>query len=1293
MLYEWLHGFGVMLPYLGIAALGFALYLRRTRALVASGQLRRTYALEALLVLAFIPLASVHCVFLTFAGLPADGLVGMYVLGVLVTASLASLALLAWNFQRIDRGLAALLSAPRALEKSRDLLAGVLTSSRDGMMVFDAVRDARGTIIDFAFEAVNPAAEAVVGRSADDLLGKRMLDELPGNKKEGLFDAYCGVVETGDPYHGSFFYDYDGITAYFENTAVRRGDGFAVTFRDVTAYKTTEHALRRSEARLRNITDSAPDAIILSDAEGRIIDWNQGAEALFGLAREEALGTALERLMPERLREGHALGMARRRQTGESRVIGTPVELTGLRRSGEEFPLELALSSWTEGDEPFYTGIIRDITERKAAEAALHESQELFRTAFEDAAIGKALVGPEGQPLQVNQTLCAMLGYTEAEMLGMDFTEFTHREDIDLDVEQFMQLTAGEIKSYELEKRYLHRDGHVVWGLLSVARQVGADGQVLHLIAEVQDITVRKQTEAEVQESAERLQLLLQATSDSSESLSAQIHNTLSLTTRLLGLDIGILSRVEGETYAVENVYAPGTDLAPGQTFDLGQTYCAITLDCDDVVAIDHMERSEHRGHPCYEAFGLEAYLGIPVCVDGEVYGTLNFSSAEPPGTPFSEQDRDFVRLLGLWVTHAVERRRAGEALRASESRFRSAFKNAAIGKGLLDTAGRFLRVNPALCGLLGYGEEELLARSFQEMTHPDDLRCSEARLEDLLSGAIDSFAVEKRYLHRDGHPVWSLFSVAAVTGTDGAVEHLVAEVVDITARKQADQIKNDFISMVSHELRTPLTSIAGSLRLISAQATGEVPAPTLRLLDIAGRNSDRLVRLINDLLDVQRIEAGKMELELGTLPLGALLDAAVEANEGYGARRGVVLCLRQAAPDAHVVVDPDRFMQIMANLISNAVKFSPPEGSVEVVAEEQDGLVRIAVTDHGEGIPEAFRARLFDKFAQADSSDTRKKDGSGLGLALTKSLVELHGGTLRFETELGEGTTFFVELPPAAAVPALHPAHDRRPAVLVVEDNFDVAHLLNELLTQNGFRVDIASSARQARARVAERAYVAATLDLRLPDADGVELLREWGDCDFPVIVVSVEASERRSALGDEALAGDGTASGDGWRGGALPVADWFDKPFSEDQLLDTVQRVAASPAARILHVEDDLDCAEVTATLLAQVGAVVQVGTLAEARAALAAQRFDLAILDLGLPDGDGLDLLPLLKETETPVAICSARATDAEAAQRAVGHLVKGPVDHAELLYAVCSAIGHTAPDETEPAEPEPGPPVSA
>jgi PAS domain S-box-containing protein len=241
----------------------------------------------------------------------------------------------------------------------------------------------------------------------------------------------------------------------------------------------------------------------------------------------------------------------------------------------------------------------------------------------------------------------------------------------------------------------------------------------------------------------------------------------------------------------------------------------------------------------------------------------------------------------------------------------------------------------------------------------------------------------------------------------DGNICGLYILVQDVTDRLVLDRLKTEFVSMVTHELRTPLTSIRGSLSLVVSGALGEISPQAKNLLSIASRNGERLSNLINDLLDSEKLEAGKMKFHIESHSLHALLELALSDNQGYGELHGVVFHLNEVSPDIQVEVDRSRFFQIMSNLLSNASKYSPEGGRVDVSVNEEGHLVRIFIADQGAGIPNEFLGRVFQKFAQADSGDAPKKGGTGLGLSITKTLLEQMGGTIGFRTQLGAGTTF----------------------------------------------------------------------------------------------------------------------------------------------------------------------------------------------------------------------------------------------------------------------------------------------
>ncbi|MDX2212891.1 MAG: CHASE4 domain-containing protein [Oculatellaceae cyanobacterium bins.114] len=242
--------------------------------------------------------------------------------------------------------------------------------------------------------------------------------------------------------------------------------------------------------------------------------------------------------------------------------------------------------------------------------------------------------------------------------------------------------------------------------------------------------------------------------------------------------------------------------------------------------------------------------------------------------------------------------------------------------------------------------------------------------------------------------------------------QEVLTIVRDITDRKKMERLKNEFVSVVSHELRTPLTSIRGSLGLMLGGVTGPVSEEARSLLDIACRNSDRLILLINDILDIEKIESGAIDFNLEPIELEPLVEQAIAANRAYGDQFTVEFVVRETIPGVYVKADGDRLSQVLTNLLSNAAKFSRPHSTVDITISRHQESIRVAVTDQGYGIPTEFHNRIFQKFAQADASNSRQKGGTGLGLSISKAIIEKLGGQIGFQTELGTGTMFYFDLP-----------------------------------------------------------------------------------------------------------------------------------------------------------------------------------------------------------------------------------------------------------------------------------------
>ena len=347
-----------------------------------------------------------------------------------------------------------------------------------------------------------------------------------------------------------------------------------------------------------------------------------------------------------------------------------------------------------------------------------------------------------------------------------------------------------------------------------------------------------------------------------------------------------------------------------------------------------------------------------------------------------------------------------------------------------VDLEGRVSMFNDGAQRMLGYTEAQMREQGSLVVLHePAELAARSAQLaqalERALTSPLEAIVVKARegqrdesewtYVRKDGSTLPVMLSVSAVWD-EGLIAGYVVIAQDLSERKKIEQLKNEFVSTLSHELRTPLTSIRGSLGLLAGGAAGEVPAPARGLLDIASKNCDRLVRLINDMLDVEKIESGSMRFDAVVQPLLPLIEQAVAATHAYADQFQVSFDLRSDAGELCAAVDADRLLQVIVNLLSNASKFAPAGDVVEVRLRRMPASARISVIDHGVGIPPAFRERIFQKFAQADATDSRQKGGTGLGLNISRAIVEKHRGTIDFISEPGVQTEFYFDLPLANA-------------------------------------------------------------------------------------------------------------------------------------------------------------------------------------------------------------------------------------------------------------------------------------
>jgi PAS domain S-box-containing protein len=655
---------------------------------------------------------------------------------------------------------------------------------------------------------------------------------------------------------------------------------------------------------------------------------------------------------------------------------------------------------------------------------------------------------------------------------------------------------------------------------------------------------------------------------------------------------------------------------------------------------------------------GLGAALAFPVVAGGRTEFILQ-CFADRPIEPDAET-LSIAGFVGLQLSRVAERLAAAGRLAEREGRLTAIYDSVLDGIITINASGSIETMNRAAEDLFGHPPGSLLRRNIRVlMTEPTDPAYEGDLARHLVDGGDFLGAIrelEGRRADGTSFPMEIAFTAAHLDNR----HLLVAAVRDITERREIERLKNEFVSTVSHELRTPLTSISGALALMAKGTAGILPEKATGLVAIARSNCDRLVRLINDILDLERIEAGKLVFEFEPVDMVGLLESAARETAEFAKKYQVGIVVEQQATEAMVWGDRHRLMQVVSNLVSNAIKFSPAGGTVSLGAVLRDRKVHVAVTDCGRGIPEEFKSAIFQKFAQADASDSRQKGGTGLGLSIVKSIVERHGGRVGFTSTHGVGSTFWFDLPERATATQPAPEGGERGRILVCEDDGDIASILALQLEEGGYEPVRAMTAAEARALLREGAFTAMTLDLGLPDQDGLTLLNEIkGDPEtaaMPVIIVS-----GRTARGQE----------------RLDIADWITKPIAPERLaaaLDRIESLRERPT--VLHVEDDPDIASLVATSLRPRADLVSVGSLGEARQALERTSFDVVLLDVGLPDGCGLDLLDNLDAmTDRPkpaVVLFSAQEPHPDRRDEMAAVLVKSRANLDRLAAMIEQAL---------------------
>ncbi|PPJ63974.1 response regulator [Cuspidothrix issatschenkoi] len=643
-----------------------------------------------------------------------------------------------------------------------------------------------------------------------------------------------------------------------------------------------------------------------------------------------------------------------------------------------------------------------------------------------------------------------------------------------------------------------------------------------------------------------------------------------------------------------------------------------------------------------------------------------------------AERTAELISVNHKLQTELDERKRTQEALRISQTRFEGILSIADDAIISIDGSQGITLFNQGAEKIFGYSAVEVLGK-------PLDILLPQ-RFTDVHSRHVADFGQTPNLARRMGERQeifgckkdGTEFSAeASISKLDINGEYIYTVILrDITERRQIERMKDEFVSVVSHELRTPLTSIHGSLGMLTSGLLPTDSEQGKRLLQIATDSTDRLVRLINDILDIERIESGKVKMEKEICNLEDLITSALSIIQPLADKANVNLSV--SSLPVQLWVDPDRIVQILTNLLSNAIKFSLPNSRISVIVKQQNHEVLLAVKDTGRGIPENKLDSIFERFQQVDSSDSRNHDGTGLGLAICKSIVLQHDGSIWVESELGKGSNFYFTLPIITNISTEELVNvdidesmiisENYPLVLVCDDDAVIRNELAQLLKQGGYRVVTVATGKEAIATAIHEHPDVIVLDLLMPEMNGWEtmaLLKERTDTqDIPIVICSVYKQDHNNHLHPD-------------------FVDWLSKPVEEKSLLQSLRKVVSKSARRvkILIVEDDHDLADLLATVLERHDIETFIAKTGKEAIQLSQKvNPDLIILDLILPESDGFTVVDWLKQHNQlyniPVVVYSAKdLDDSERHRLKLGHtefLTKGRVTTNEFEQRVMDLL---------------------
>ncbi|MGJ4786567.1 PAS domain S-box protein [Leptospira koniambonensis] len=901
-------------------------------------------------------------------------------------------------------------------------------------------------------------SKKIVGSHMKDVLGEELF-KLNYPYVEKVLNGEAQLFERKIPSADGKSFRYS-LAKYLPDIREGKVVGFSVIVNDISQIKIAEAA----NLKLVRIVESSDDAIIGKNLDGMINSWNKGAEKIFGYTAEEILDSNYERLFSEDSKESEY--KINQKMITEKETIH--FESVRVDKNGHWIEMSITLSPMFDsyGKLVGSAEIARDIGERKRMESS-------FKSAFEYSAIGMAILDPEGKWIQVNGNLIKLLGYDWEELSKLTFKDITYPEDLGKDLQLVTETLEGKRSGYHLEKRYIKKNGEIVWVLLSVALVRDAEGSPNHFISQIMDINEIKKTEEQLTHAKE----LLEQTSK---------------LVRIGGWDmdlkrnVGSWSSVTKEMHEVPPDYVPNIE-----------------------EGINFVKEGESR-EKITEAVKLLLEQGIPYDLEMEIVTAKGNELWVRTVGSADFENGECVRIFG--ALYDIDKRKKAELeLFREKSRLSAFVEHAPAAVAMFDDEIKYIAVSERwlteyhLTGknIIGLSHYEVFPNISQEWKEIH-LKCLSG---EILKNDEDVWRPEgwehDQYLRWEVRPWYQL---------DGSIGGIMMFTQDITesclqreelkkaklAAEQANKAKSDFLANMSHEIRTPLNGIIGFSDLLLRTS---MDSTQHQYMMTVFQSAESLLDIINDILDFSKIEAGKLELSYEKTNLLELCSQIVNTIKFQAQKKGLEVIVNVAWDVPRFVkTDSVRLRQIIVNLFSNSVKFTESgeiEFKIELIKKvsETEGEFRFSVRDTGIGIAPEARNKIFEAFTQGDVSTTRRFGGTGLGLAISNKLLSMMGSCLQLKSEIGKGSTFYFDLKLNISEIVGEDWIRLRSIkkVLIADKDQENIKLIGDMLSMQNIPADFSKSGEEMlRTLSSGNRYDIILMDSEMPEGDGLELVRK---------------------------------------------------------------------------------------------------------------------------------------------------------------------------------------------------------